>query len=135
VWEAFCGNAAEAKRNAMAALDLSKGRDVEYAGALALALSGDTSRPQLLAEDLENRLPGDTFAKFTYVPVLRALLALEHGQPAEAVSAQTLSSCFYLQHNRRVHLYDGCRQRGRLLRRAPRFTETPEIRPHHHMRQ
>jgi tetratricopeptide (TPR) repeat protein len=85
VWEAFCGNAAEAKRNAMAALDLSKGRDVEYAGALALALSGDTSRPQLLAEDLEKRFPEDTFAKFTYVPVLRALLALERGKPAEAV--------------------------------------------------
>ena len=33
VWEAVCGNAAEGKRNAMAALELSKGRDVEYAAA------------------------------------------------------------------------------------------------------
>ena len=29
VWEAVCGNAAEAKKNAMAALELSKGRDVD----------------------------------------------------------------------------------------------------------
>ena len=40
VWEAVCGNAAEGKRNAMAALALSNGRDVEYAAGLALALSG-----------------------------------------------------------------------------------------------
>jgi len=29
VWEAVCGNAVEAKRNAMAALKVSNGRDVE----------------------------------------------------------------------------------------------------------
>jgi hypothetical protein len=67
VWEAVCGNAAEAKKDAMAALALSNGRDVEYTGALALALSGDSSRSQPLADDLEKRFPEDTFAKFTYV--------------------------------------------------------------------
>src|SRR6185436_11888409 len=40
LWEAVCGNAAEGKKNAMAALDLSRGRDVQYAAALALGLSG-----------------------------------------------------------------------------------------------
>src|SRR4030095_13175737 len=44
VWEAAYGNAAEGKRDAMAALALSNGRDVAYIGALALALSGDSSR-------------------------------------------------------------------------------------------
>ena len=85
VWEAVCGNAAEANKNAMAALALSNGRDVEYAAALALALSGDFSRSQPLADDLEKRFPEDTFAKFTYVPVLRALLALKRGKPADSV--------------------------------------------------
>ena len=85
VWEAVCGNAAEGKRNAMAALALSNGRDVEYIAALALALSGDSSRSQTLADDLEQRFPEDTFAKFTYVPVLRALSALEDGRPADSV--------------------------------------------------
>src|SRR5215471_1973160 len=56
VWEAACGNAAEGKRNAMAALELSKGRDVQYAAGLGLALSGDSARSQLLADDLERRL-------------------------------------------------------------------------------
>jgi tetratricopeptide (TPR) repeat protein len=85
VWEAACGNAGEAKTSAIAALALSKGRDVEYAASLALALSGRSSQSQLLADDLEKRFPEDTFAKFTYVPVLRALSALEDGKPAESV--------------------------------------------------
>jgi serine/threonine protein kinase len=85
VWEAACGNAAEAKTNAIAAVALSKGRDVEYAAGLALALSGDSSRSRSLADDLEKRFPEDTFAKFTYLPVLRALSALEHGKPTESV--------------------------------------------------
>jgi hypothetical protein len=37
VWEAVCGYAIEGNRNAMAALELSKGRDVEYAAGLVLA--------------------------------------------------------------------------------------------------
>jgi tetratricopeptide (TPR) repeat protein len=85
VWEAICGNAPEGKRTAMAALERSKGRDVQYAAGLALALAGDTARSQQLADDLDKRFPEDTFAKFTYVPVLRALAALERGQPADSV--------------------------------------------------
>jgi eukaryotic-like serine/threonine-protein kinase len=83
VWEALYGNTVEARRNAAAALALSNSRDAEYAAALALAFSGDLSRSQTLAADLEQRFPEDTFARFTYVPVLRALSALRQGQPAE----------------------------------------------------
>ena len=85
VWEAVCGNAAEGKRNAMAALELSNGRDVQYTAGLALALSGDSSRSEALADDLEKRFPEDTFVKFTYVPVLRGLLALDRGKPTDSV--------------------------------------------------
>ena len=85
VWQAVCGNAAKGKSDAVAALALSDGRDVEYTSALALALSGDSSRSQTLADDLEKRFPEDTFARFTYVPVLRALSALADGKPTDAV--------------------------------------------------
>ncbi|HSB12954.1 MAG TPA: hypothetical protein VLE22_00765, partial [Bryobacteraceae bacterium] len=34
---------------------------------------------------MERHFPEDTFAKFTYVPVLRALAALGRGNPAESV--------------------------------------------------
>jgi hypothetical protein len=46
VWEALYENAAEGKRNAMAALELSGGRDVEYAAGLTLGLSRGCSRYQ-----------------------------------------------------------------------------------------
>jgi len=35
--------------------------------------------------DLEKRFPEDTFARFTYVPVLRALAALAEAKPADSV--------------------------------------------------
>jgi eukaryotic-like serine/threonine-protein kinase len=85
VWEAVCGNAAEGKRNATAALALSNGRDVEYATGLALALSEGFSGSEALAADLEKRFPEDTFVKFTYAPVLHALAALGRGKPADTL--------------------------------------------------
>jgi len=85
VWEAVCGDAAEGKGSAMAALELSKSRNVKYAAGLALALSGDASRSEALAGDLEKRFPEDTFVKFTYAPVLRGLAALERGKPSDSV--------------------------------------------------
>lgn len=84
-WEAACGNVAEGKKNAMAAFEVSKGRDVQYAVGLGLALSGDSSRLDGLAGDLEKGFPEDTFVKFTYAPVLRALAALGRGKPADSV--------------------------------------------------
>jgi eukaryotic-like serine/threonine-protein kinase len=56
----------------MAALELSKERDVEYGAAFALALSGDSSRSQALANDLERRFGEDTSVRFSYLPALRA---------------------------------------------------------------
>jgi eukaryotic-like serine/threonine-protein kinase len=83
--EAFFGNAAEARRSATAALKASKDREVAYGCGFALALAGDVSRTEALANDLETRFPEDTAVKFSYVPTLRALIALEHGNPAKAI--------------------------------------------------
>jgi serine/threonine protein kinase/tetratricopeptide (TPR) repeat protein len=85
VWEALFGNAPAAKRSAMAALELSKGREVEYGAAFALALAGDFSRSQALASDLEKRFPEDTSVQFSYLPALRGLSALNHHEPQKAV--------------------------------------------------
>jgi tetratricopeptide (TPR) repeat protein len=85
VREALFGNASVARQRAVDALELSKSRDVEYVAGLALAVAGDSSRSQALTEDLARRLPEDTSVQFTYVPTLRALLALNRGQPSKAV--------------------------------------------------
>jgi tetratricopeptide (TPR) repeat protein len=99
VWEAFYGNAAEGVRTALAALELSKGRDVEFAAGFALALSGDSSRSRALTGDLEKRFPEDTFAKFTYVPVLRAFAELRRGKPAESVELLEIARRYELAPN------------------------------------
>jgi len=85
VWEAFFGNASQAKRNAAEALKLSTARDVEYGAAFALSLVGESARSQALANDLEKRFPEDTFVRYTYLPTLRALFVLNHGEPSKAV--------------------------------------------------
>jgi eukaryotic-like serine/threonine-protein kinase len=85
VWQGFCGNVSVARHKATEALKLSNGRDVEYAAAFALARSGDSSRSQSLANDLEMRFPEDTSVRYIYLPTLRALLQLHRGDPAKAI--------------------------------------------------
>jgi eukaryotic-like serine/threonine-protein kinase len=83
--EALFGNASLARQSAAAALAHSNSRDVEYAAAFALAFSGESPRSQSLANDLSARFPEDTKVKFIFVPTLRALLAVAHGEPSAAV--------------------------------------------------
>ncbi len=85
LWEALFGHAPEARMSAMTAAGLSKDRDVEYGAAFALAVSGDSSGSQTMANDLEKRFRDDTSVKFNYLPTLRALIAINHGEPAKAV--------------------------------------------------
>lgn len=85
LWSALYGNASEAKRSATAALELSDGRDVEYAAAFALALAGDWIRSQTLARDLEKRFPEDTSVQSNYLPALQALFALNRRDPQNAI--------------------------------------------------
>ena len=85
--EAFFGNATAATQRASSALALAKDREVEYGAALALALAGNSSRAQTLADDLEKNFPEDTSVRFSYLPVLRAILALNRRQPSKAIEA------------------------------------------------
>ncbi len=128
VWEAICGNAAEGSGGAVAALELSKGRDVQYAAGLARALSGSSSRSEALAVDLEKRFPEDTFVKFTYAPVLRALAALGRGKPEDSVeqlqitlryelAVNGLNFSFYLSGLHSAYV------RGEAFRTAHRYPE------------
>lgn len=83
--EAFFGEAPQARQRAMAALDHSNNREVQFGAALALAISGDTGRAQGFADDLERRSPEDTVVRFSYLPVLRARIALDQDNPAKAI--------------------------------------------------
>jgi Tfp pilus assembly protein PilF len=84
--EALFGNAPEARRRAAAALALSTDREPEYGAAFALALTGDSAGAQWLADDLEKRFPEDTSIRFSYLPVLRARIALNRGDASKALA-------------------------------------------------
>ena len=96
MWEALFGNAPAASQGAIAALELSKERDVEYGAALALALSADSSRSQTLANDLETRFPQDTAVRSSYLPTIRAVLALNRGEPSKALELLKTAAPFEL---------------------------------------
>jgi len=85
VWNAFFGDATAARQHAAAALQRSRGRDAQYAAAVALALAGDMTQAQPLAADLEKRYPEDTSVQSNYLPTLRALFSLHAGQPSQAI--------------------------------------------------
>ena len=103
VWEAFYGNAAAARQSASKALALGRGRNVDYAAAFALALSGDLPQSRALAEDLAREFPEDTSVQFMYLPTLRALFSLNAHDPAAAIQALQIASRYDLARWRRLH--------------------------------
>jgi tetratricopeptide (TPR) repeat protein len=96
VWEAFYGNPAAARQKATEALGLARGRDVDYAAAFALALSGDVARSRALADDLGKGFPEDTSVQYMYQPTLRALFSMNDHQASAAIQSLQRSSPFDL---------------------------------------
>jgi eukaryotic-like serine/threonine-protein kinase len=76
LWNAFFGNQTAATRAAAEVLKASSARVVEYGAALALAVSRDSPAAQGVVDDLAKRFPEDTCVQTSYLPVLRARLAL-----------------------------------------------------------
>ncbi|WP_353072029.1 winged helix-turn-helix domain-containing protein [Tunturiibacter gelidoferens] len=87
LWEAFFEESIEAKRTATEALTLAGNREVNYGAALALALAGELKQADTLANDLEKRYPEDTSVRFSYLPVIRAAVAVQHGDSSKAFAA------------------------------------------------
>ena len=82
-----------------AALALSAdGRDVSFAVAFPLAMIGDIARAEPFADDLDRRFPEDTSVRATYLPVLRAVIALRRGNPDDAIKIlqPTIATELYL---------------------------------------
>jgi predicted Zn-dependent protease len=94
--EALCGNSTAARQQAVAALELSSGSDVQGVAALILAMTGDTARAQSLVDDLAERFPRNTLVQDNYLPVARAQLALDRKDPARAVQALEAASPYEL---------------------------------------
>jgi eukaryotic-like serine/threonine-protein kinase len=83
--EALFGNIAEARHHIDSALGPSMGRDLQYRVALVNALTGDSTRAQALADDLDKKFPEDTVVRYNYLPTLQAQLALSRNDTAKAI--------------------------------------------------
>jgi serine/threonine protein kinase/tetratricopeptide (TPR) repeat protein len=83
--EALIGNGAEAKRAASNALNASNGKDVQFLAALSLAMVGDKDKAIEFADSLKSRFPDDTIVKFNYLPTIYAQIALNDGDPQNAL--------------------------------------------------
>jgi eukaryotic-like serine/threonine-protein kinase len=96
VWNALFGIRADAQRSAAAALSLFRGRDADYGPAFALALLHESAQAHKIAADLEKRYPEDTSVQFSYLPALRAIEALNQGDPAKALAMTQASASYEL---------------------------------------
>src|SRR5215469_15712906 len=85
--EALFGNTAEARQHATAAAAHSMVKDAQFAAALALALAGDSSRAQSIAEGLARSFPEDTIVQLNYLPTIHAQLALQRNDTSKAIWA------------------------------------------------
>jgi serine/threonine protein kinase/tetratricopeptide (TPR) repeat protein len=84
--EAAYGNPAEAKQTAAAGLKLAPAsQGVEIEAALAFAMAGDTAQSESLAQDLNKRFPLHTQMQSLWFPAIRAQIALNRKNPAEAI--------------------------------------------------
>lgn len=83
VREGLVGNTARARQQAKLALGLSRSRDAQAVAALALAIAGDASEATRLTDDLLRDFPEDTLVQSSYVPMIRASVALHASNPRE----------------------------------------------------
>ncbi len=79
------GNAGDALKQARAALELAPGRDVKVQTALALARAGDVTKAEKLVEALNQEFPVDTLMQNYWLPTVRAAIALQRHDSAEAI--------------------------------------------------
>jgi eukaryotic-like serine/threonine-protein kinase len=84
--EARLGYLAEARKKISDALGASQDRDTQSAVMGLLAITGDATRSQKMAEELAHRYPTNTILNNVSIPLAQALVDLQHNQPAQAVA-------------------------------------------------
>jgi tetratricopeptide (TPR) repeat protein len=96
VREAVFGHPRRAREKAAAALARSSSPKVVGPAAVAQALAGDADRAQALADELEQRMPTDTLLNAMGLPMTRAVIALERGDPTRAIELLEVAAPYEL---------------------------------------
>jgi tetratricopeptide (TPR) repeat protein len=85
VWEAVFGQKREAIKTADQALKASDTPSVAQSAAFALVLAGEETRGQQIMNSVASKRPYDTMVQSVQVPLLNAIVALNHGDTAKAI--------------------------------------------------
>ena len=94
--EALFGNPDEAGQHAKAALATSKGRDVQYACALALAFAGMGQLAQQLSAQLSRDFHDDTLVRSIYLPTIEGQIAVSRRDSSNAIELLKTASQYEL---------------------------------------
>jgi len=84
-WEALAGFLPQAKQAANRALAGTPPSHTELNAAIALALVKENDRALKIAEDAALERPFDTLVQFVTIPTIKAVVAMNQGQPTKAV--------------------------------------------------
>src|ERR1700720_688294 len=87
VEQAEVGNAAAARELGASSSTLAQGRSNMVPAAIALAMIGDATRAQSIADDLGRRFPDDTLLHQVNIPLVRALVEMQRKAPEKAIDA------------------------------------------------
>jgi tetratricopeptide (TPR) repeat protein len=94
--EALFGNVREARSAATRATGMSPDWDSREISALALALAGEAAQANNLSTDLNQRFPERTCVQLSYLPAIRAAVALHEGNPQGAIETLRAASSYEL---------------------------------------
>jgi tetratricopeptide (TPR) repeat protein len=96
VVQAEMGNASQARELAAQSSASVHARGNIGSAAVALALTGDTSRARAMTDDLGRRFPDDTLLHQVTMPEVQALIELDRKSPANAIEALQATKPFEL---------------------------------------
>src|SRR5712691_5819788 len=85
--EAEFGNAGRARERARDALGMARGISTYGLAGEALAFSGDFRQAQAVADELARRFPKDTLVQSLSIPVIRAAVEVERGDPRAVIES------------------------------------------------
>jgi serine/threonine protein kinase/tetratricopeptide (TPR) repeat protein len=85
IGQARVGNMDEARRQAVAALAMDRSRETLPFAGIALAMAGDFTQANAVADELSKRFPLDTVVNNIWLPIIRAEIELGRDSPTKAV--------------------------------------------------
>jgi Flp pilus assembly protein TadD len=94
--EAEVGNLAMAQQYLRAARSLSSSRDIKFLAALIMVHTHDAAGTTALIKELAVKNPENTIVRFYWLPTLQAALAVQAGNPSNAISQLQIAAPYEL---------------------------------------